>query len=153
MTGDLGITPLRVRCPLLAEVSRLNSMILLLNLVFNIILLVFVGISTLLIYSLLMIGVETKTHETGIMRMVGISKHGLVQMVFIQSLMFVLPAMILGFALCPPLLAVLYSKIFQVDLTDGFEPVPEPLAVVFGLLVGLFIPLASSIYPVMKILG
>ena len=58
-----------------------NIQILLLGLVFNIILLVFMVISVLLIYSLLMIGVETKTMETGIMRMVGVSKRGLVTMI------------------------------------------------------------------------
>jgi len=44
-----------------------------------------------------MIGVETKTFETGIMRMVGITKLGLILMIFIQSFMFVIPALIIGF--------------------------------------------------------
>ena len=57
--------------------------VLFLGLVFNIILLVFIVISVLLIYSLLMIGVETKTMETGIMRMLGTNKRGLVSMVAI----------------------------------------------------------------------
>jgi ABC-type antimicrobial peptide transport system permease subunit len=61
--------------------KTLNMIILLVSLVFNIILLVFIVISILLIYSLLMIGVETKSMETGIMRMVGISKSGLVSMI------------------------------------------------------------------------
>lgn len=60
-----------------------NYSTLLLGLVFNIILLVFIVISVLLIYSLLMIGVETKTLETGIMRMLGTNKPGLVTMVAI----------------------------------------------------------------------
>jgi ABC-type antimicrobial peptide transport system permease subunit len=66
---------------ILQKMQTANIQILLLGLVFNIILLVFMVISVLLIYSLLMIGVETKTMETGIMRMVGVSKRGLVTMI------------------------------------------------------------------------
>ena len=60
-----------------------NLSILFLGLVFNVILLVFIVISVLLIYSLLMIGVETKAMETGILRMMGTNKRGLVLMVAI----------------------------------------------------------------------
>jgi ABC-type antimicrobial peptide transport system permease subunit len=77
----LGFYPLQTSLLILQEMQLINMLILLVSLVFNIILLVFIVISVLLIYSLLMIGVETKTMETGIMRMVGISKHGLVSMI------------------------------------------------------------------------
>ena len=43
------------------------------GLIFDIIILLFVIISVLLIYSLLMISVETKTFEIGVMRMVGLA--------------------------------------------------------------------------------
>ena len=66
----------------------------------------------MLIYSLLMIGIETKTMETGIMRMVGVSKRGLVQMIFVQSFMFVTPALILAVGACFPLLAICFTFIF-----------------------------------------
>jgi ABC-type antimicrobial peptide transport system permease subunit len=45
--------------------------------------LIFIIISILLIYSLLLIRLETKTLEIGIMRMVGVSKSGLVLMIFL----------------------------------------------------------------------
>jgi ABC-type antimicrobial peptide transport system permease subunit len=57
--------------------------ILFFHLVFDIVELIFIIISILLIYSLLLIRVETKTLEIGIMRMVGLSKGGLVLMIFI----------------------------------------------------------------------
>lgn len=46
---------------------------LLLGIVFGIIALLFIVISVLLIYSLLMISVETKTFESGVLRLVGLS--------------------------------------------------------------------------------
>ena len=69
--------------PVLKDMENYNIAILLLNLVFFIVLLIFVVISVLLIYSLLMVGVEIKTFESGIMRMVGISKKGLIFLIFI----------------------------------------------------------------------
>jgi ABC-type antimicrobial peptide transport system permease subunit len=56
---------------------------LLLGLLFGIIVLLFVVISILLIYSLLMISVETKTFETGVLRLVGLSKANCISMILI----------------------------------------------------------------------
>ena len=53
------------------------------GLIFDIIILLFVVISILLIYSLLMISIETKTFEIGVMRMVGLSKPGIILMILI----------------------------------------------------------------------
>ena len=61
---------------LLELMELLSYATLLLGLVFGIIVILFITISILLIYSLLMISVETKTFDTGIQRMVGLSKSG-----------------------------------------------------------------------------
>ncbi len=79
----LGFYPMTAQMFILEQMEILNISILFLGLVFNVILLVFIVISVLLIYSLLMIGVETKAMETGIMRMMGTNKRGLVMMVAI----------------------------------------------------------------------
>ena len=109
----IGFYPVQVIMTLLSQMKLLNMIILLVSLVFNIILLVFIVISILLIYSLLMIGVETKTMETGIMRMVGISKNGLVSMIGIQSVMFVMPSVLAGFILSFLAIGACYTYIFQ----------------------------------------
>lgn len=57
----------------LNEMKDLSTGVLFLGLVFDIIILLFVVISILLIYSLLMISVESKSFEMGVMRMVGLS--------------------------------------------------------------------------------
>ncbi len=75
---------------------------MLIGLVFDVLLVVFVVISCLLIYSLLQIQIETKTFEIGVMRMVGLTKGGFVAMILTQAAMFVLPSIVLGFALSVP---------------------------------------------------
>ena len=60
-----------------------SSAILFLGLIFDIIVLLFVILSILLIYSLLLVSVETKTFEFGVMRMVGLSKGGIISMIIL----------------------------------------------------------------------
>ena len=85
--------------------------------------------------------------------MVGISKNGLTLMIILQSIMFVAPAILLGFALSIPCLAVCYSVFFEQKLTDGFSPIPSGMAFLYAFTVGIFIPLLSAIIPVMRVLG
>ena len=86
---------------------------LLLGLVFGIIAILFIVISVLLIYSLLMISVETKTFENGVLRLVGLSQYNVVSMIIIQSVLFVLPSIVFGYAASIPSLKYLYGFMFR----------------------------------------
>lgn len=68
---------------LLTEMSTYSSAILFFGLIFDIIILLFIVISILLIYSLLMVSVESKTFEMGVMRMIGLSKNGIMIMIIV----------------------------------------------------------------------
>lgn len=48
--------------------------VVMLGLIFNVVLLLLISISIILIYSLLMVTVETKTFDQGVLRMIGLSK-------------------------------------------------------------------------------
>jgi ABC-type antimicrobial peptide transport system permease subunit len=97
----------------LDEMQLFSIGILFFHLIFDIVEMIFILISVLLIYSLLLIRLESKTLETGIMRMIGLSKSGIVLMIFLQCCMFVLPAIVLAFICCFPALAFCYSFIFN----------------------------------------
>jgi len=99
VTNALGYYPVTVELELLEEMQKYSIAVLFLGLIFDVIILLFIIIAVLLIYSLLMISVETKTFEIGVMRMVGLSKNGLVYLIFLQALMFVLPAIIFAFGM------------------------------------------------------
>ena len=81
LTVDLGIYPARVSNPILDSLKTYSSALLFIGLVFNILLIIFVIISILLIYSLLMITTETKTFDTGVMRLLGLTSKGFVAMI------------------------------------------------------------------------
>ena len=74
-------------------------------------LIMFIMISVLLIYSLLMITIETKAFDNGVMRMVGLSSKGFIAMILTQAFMFVLPSLVLAFICSIPLLWFIYYEI------------------------------------------
>lgn len=149
----LGFFPVRMQMPVLKQMQVFSSAILILGLIFDIIILLFIILSVLLIYSLLMISVESKTFEFGVMRMVGLSKRGIISMIILQSFMFVLPSVAFGFALSMPALSVLYTFLFTADMGVDTNPWPSQFAVVQALVVGLVIPLLSSIAPIQSALS
>jgi len=79
----LGFYPVRISLDVLKSMEIFSQAILFLGLIFDIIILLFIILSILLIYSLLMISVESKTFEFGVMRMQGLSKTGLIYMIFL----------------------------------------------------------------------
>jgi len=124
-----------------------------LGLIFNILLLIFVVVSCLLIYSLLLISVETKTFEIGVMRLTGLTKGGFIGMIMTQAAMFVLPSVILGFLLALPCIYGIYKILFSDDL--GFMPsvAPDGYATIQALIIGIIIPMLSSIIPIKRALS
>ena len=79
----LGQYPVQGHYYLLQDMEIAQLAVLLIGLVFNIMLIMFIIISVLLIYSLLSITIQTKTFEFGVMRLVGLSKTGFVVMIMI----------------------------------------------------------------------
>ena len=63
MVEDLGFYDIATDTPLLVDMSLFSYAVLLLGIVFDVIIILLVSISILLIYSILMVSVETKTFE------------------------------------------------------------------------------------------
>ena len=130
-----------------------NYAVLFIGLIFNILLIIFIVVAILLIYSLLLISVETKTFEIGVMRLVGLTKMGYIGMIIAQATMFVVPAVLLAFILAFPMIWFLYATLFSDTL--GYSPsvVPSWSAIGSALFVGILIPFLSSIVPVRRVLS
>ena len=133
----------------LLKTMKLSEVVsLLLGLIFGVIIILFITISILLIYSLLMISVETKTFETGVLRLVGISKWNCIFMIFLQSLCFVLPSILLAYVSSIPSLVYLYKFMLKGQSDIELSPVPTAGATLQAVALGLLIPMVSSIIPV-----
>ena len=83
MIDALGFFPVEMELDLLSQMQIYSQAIMFLGLIFNVIIILFIVLSILLIYSLLMISVESKTFEFGVMRMVGLSKSGIINMIIL----------------------------------------------------------------------
>lgn len=134
--------------PLLKTMKLTSAASLLLGLLFGIIIILFIVISVLLIYSLLMISVETKTFETGVLRLLGMSKINCISMIIIQSLLFVIPSIICGYILAIPALSGIFAAIFKNNSDIEVSAVPSLGATLQALLLGLIIPMVSSVLPI-----
>lgn len=106
MEEKLGFYPIRVTNCLIDEVAEYSRYVMFVGIIFDLVVALLVIISVLLIYSLLVINVETKTFHIGVQRMVGLTRRGLIIMVIIQSLMFVVPALIAAFIAGIPALMI-----------------------------------------------
>ena len=73
--------------------------ILIVTLIFNLIKSLLILISILIIYSLLMVSIESKNFEIAVIRMVGLEKTGIIGLIVCQSFLYVIPALLFAFAL------------------------------------------------------
>jgi ABC-type antimicrobial peptide transport system permease subunit len=121
----LGFYPIFTEMYLLYEMQLLSYGILLLGLIFDIILILLVIVSVLLIYSLLMITVEHKTFESGIMRLIGLTKAGYVSSIFMQASLFVLPSIVCAFLASAPALYYIFKKLISSEISTFILPIPS----------------------------
>lgn len=120
------------------------------GLIFNVLILLFVVISVLLIYSLLMITTETKTFDYGVMRLVGLSQTGFVSLIFMQAFMFVIPSIICAYIASIVSLHYIWGSFFS---DNPPSILPSPSATLLALTIGFLIPLLSAIVPVYRALS
>jgi ABC-type antimicrobial peptide transport system permease subunit len=102
----LGFFPVYLDSYLLNAISYFTRYMMFVAIIFDLVVILLVIISVLLIYSLLVINVETKTFDIGVQRMVGLTKNGIILMVFIQGILFVVPAVTSAFLVAIPALNV-----------------------------------------------
>ena len=125
---SLGYFPITVEAYIMQDFKMAHLSVTFLQLIFNLVMLLLFMISVLLIYSLLMLSVESKSFELGVMRMVGLSKNNVMALVILQSFMFVIPSIIAGFAVSLTMLqgAKYYA---ETHLQMDFEAMPTMFSV------------------------
>ena len=126
---------------------------MLLGTIFDVVIILLIIVSVLLIYSLLMINIEEKTFESGIMRLIGLSKTGYISSIFLQATLFVLPSIFCAFVASVPALYYLYKIMLDSQMNESLLPIPTLDACIIGLFLGICIPAVSSIIPIRQALS
>jgi hypothetical protein len=150
IVSDLGAFAVQSHLPILQQMKLYSLGLILLSLIFSIIIILFVTISILLVYSLLMISIETKTFDNAVMRLVGLGKNSFVGTILLQSSLFVLPSIATSFILIFPILTGISIAL---DMGDDQKLSPTGSAITQSLLMGFGIPLLSAIIPIRSALN
>ncbi|KPI90453.1 hypothetical protein ABL78_0383 [Leptomonas seymouri] len=148
--SPLGVIQIERYAPQLSGLRSTRMMSVFLGLIISIILLALAFLSIVLIYTLLTVGVETKTYELGIQRMVGFTKENLVVLVLTNAYAFTIPAWILGLGAGQ----AVYVGVRQLFIS--LIAVTLPLSVTgasvgWATLAGLCIPVVASFFPVLAL--
>ena len=138
---------LSISMPILTSLYGFRFFSLFLGLILSIILTILFILSTMLIYSLLMISIETRTFELGVHRMVGMTTSGIINMLLVQACSYSIPAWVIGLVISQIAAAYLCGV-----LEDRVEVPVSRLLTAYSILVasflGLIIPLLAAILPI-----
>ena len=148
----LGFVQFHTVMVVLTSLNDLEIFSLFLGLILNIITFILLFLSILLIYSLLMVSIETRTFEMGILRMIGMTRGGVVQLLIIQAFCYAIPAWIIGIFAAQ--IGGMIADIYFNNLTG--IPLDANLtlnAFIIATLLGFIIPIISSILPITSALG
>ena len=120
----LGYYPVQITSGILDRIATLEMGILIINLIFNLVKSILIVISILIIYSLLMVSVESKNFEIAVIRMVGLEKNGIIWLVVCQSFLYVIPAIFTAFTLGILILSQI-SNIFETQYKIKIDKIPS----------------------------
>ena len=103
----------------------------------------------LLVYSLMLGNVDERTYEFGMMRSLGFKKNNLILLIILQGFIFAVPGTILG------LTTAYIANNFVAFLFNWYTALVMPFFlstfnIIFGIAIGLSIPIISSFFPIKK---
>jgi ABC-type lipoprotein release transport system permease subunit len=133
--------------PLLSELQQTQFVSLGLGVILNVVILVLLFLSMLLIYSLLMINVDTRTFEMAVFRMLGQRRSGVVWLLLVQAMAYAVPAWIIGLVAAQIgawALAIFFGDYTKIEVPELLTPTAIGVATALGMLS----PIASSLLPI-----
>ena len=138
---------LNIDLPILNTLYGFRFFSLFLGLILSVILTILFILSTMLIYSLLMISIETRTFELGVHRMVGMQTAGIVKMLLIQACSYSIPAWVVGLILSQALAAYI-TQVLEDRVEVPVSRLLTSYAILVATFLGLVIPLIAAILPI-----
>ena len=150
IVDQLGFYPVDADLPVLQSLNNYRFVGVFLGILLNMILFILFMLSVILIYSLLMVSVETKTFELGVIRVLGLKKLGLVLLIFSQSLLFIIPAIVFGILLSFGA-NYLISGMFEESIGVGFDIAPTGGAILLAVSLGFLMPIVAGLEPLLTV--
>lgn len=152
IVSALGYNQLSSSLPIVTYLQGTRLFSLFLGLILSIIITALSFLSVILIYSLLTVGIQTRTFDLGVMRMVGMARGNLAVYVLVGAAMFSLPALVLGLIAAQGLFIII-RQVLQ-DQLRVYVPWPlDPPSIGYASLAAIAIPVVSSIAPILEVLS
>lgn len=144
---EAGFNQMDILLPVLTRVRATRFLGLFLGLTLNVVTVVLLVLAILLIYSLMMTSVETRTFELGVLRMVGMTRRGIVELLILQGFAYSIPAWAVGLSLAQGL-SVIVMNLFEQQTDIPIDPLLTPDSIWIATVLGLVIPIISAILPI-----
>lgn len=148
----LGFNQLAIDQPIVESLRGSRFFALFLGLILNIILCILTGLSILLLYSLLIVNVEVRTFDMGVMRMLGMTKLGVLAHLLAQAFAYALPAYIVGMGVSQGLFFVL-ARFFERATAVEVSPWLARDGIILATILAFVIPIVAAVFPVVKAFG
>ena len=143
--------PLRMMIPIYEGMNTTMIVKMFLDNIFYSIMVFLWILSFMLIYSLILGNVDEKTYEFGMLRALGYKKMNLISMIVIQSMIFSIPAIILGLMASFTLNIVISYFMFSYSgIVTSYNLSIK--TILWSSFTGISIPLISSYFPIKKAL-
>ncbi|EPY19397.1 FtsX domain-containing protein [Strigomonas culicis] len=152
ITESVGTFQLTATMPIVSYLKNMDYMMSFIGLTAKLVVVAFALLSILLIYSLLTVGIETRSYDLGIQRMIGLNRSDLVLTVLANAYFFATPAWATGLILGQLLfwiVRIVLVVIYDISLNKFISG----SSVVWGTMAGLVIPLVASIVPIAHLIS
>ena len=150
--SSIGALWLKVNNPILGYLRSQRFTTLYLGMVMDILIAILLGLSSVLIYSLMMINVQGRQFELAVRRMLGATKLQVIALLGVQSMSFAVPSVIFGLPMAHFLTMYLFTgfnEIAGVTIEGGLSGT----GVAYGIVLGLCIPFLGAVGPISSALG
>jgi ABC-type antimicrobial peptide transport system permease subunit len=148
----IGYNVVSTNLTILSQLSSSSIISLFLGLILSIIIYMLLFLSIILIYSLMMIIVDTKTFEMGVLRMIGITRYGLVLLLLFQAFSYSVPSWAIGL-LTAQLFGVIVANWFENLTGVHISPTLTSDAILMATWISLLVSIVASVLPIRNALG
>lgn len=147
-----GFTEVVPRLPLLAPLGLRRFVTIYLGILLNVLFAVLFALSAVLLYSLLLINVSTRTFELAVRRMLGSGRPAIVGLLLVQAASYCLPALCLGLLVAQIISSIALTTFSQISGILVSTKLTSS-AVWTAVFMATAIPAVSSVGPIQVALG
>ena len=145
-----------VELPITEELQRLDQQGVFIRIILGMVAIISLVIACVLMYSLLTISVEEKTHDFGLFMAIGAKKKHIYRLVILEAVLIAVLGTIvgvaLGFLLSIGLLSILTAGGFQFLVGSAtLQIIVTPTTIAISIVAGIAVGVISSIYPAIKV--